>query len=114
MGESFVRKRAKKFKHSTDAAYDMLKVPTLLTLMRPDIFNVEYTCQLAQNDICVDVGVHVEIHDEGGSALTVTCGNRIVGHVEMVDSQALREVLGGCGGILSAEVLARSPCANAE
>jgi hypothetical protein len=106
MGERFKRLQAAGFKHQTSAAYDRMRVPTLLTALRPDIMSTEYTCA-ANDDRAPAPGTPVSLQAVG-DGVAVLQGNRRIGSIEGAECSALRDATGAGDGLLRAEVRSRS------
>jgi len=112
MGEAFLRRQAHGFKNQCDAAYNKLKVPTLLTAMRPDISSEEFTCECSSTDVVVEPKCPVVVHANGGPTVDVLQGNRVIAHLCSSDAENLRAEIDCGSGFLKAEVQEVSSIGN--
>jgi len=104
MGEQFLRKQAHGFRHGHDAAFDKMKIPTLISTTTKDVMAREFRCDASDMP---DVNVEVTLSGRG-EKVNVMMGGRVVGQVARDEAAALQPALEiGCG-VLRAKVASRS------
>jgi hypothetical protein len=100
LGEQFLRNQAASFQHRSAAEYDRMKVPTLLTEMRPEALSKEYDCVAVEAQPAPGAALLLR---RSGEQIIVIDGNRTVGVVDHEDVH-LREAVDIGDGLLRAEV----------
>lgn len=104
MGEQFLRKQARGFRHRHDAAFDRMKIPNLISATRQDVMTREFRCDGTD---APEAGSQVVLcKREDGIAVLV--GGRVVGAVAVGEWPSLRTVLETGCGLLRACVTSRS------
>lgn len=108
MGEQFLRRQASSFRHRSATEYNKLRVPTLLTQMRPETLSVEYDCVAAEGALPLP-GACLLLHGTG-DRLVVVDGNCCIGDVDCDDVAPLHDAVNNIGdGLLRVEVRSVSP-----
>jgi hypothetical protein len=105
LGERMRKGQAKGFRHRMTLGFDKLAVTTLLSQMRPDALERQYTCCCpVGGDDAIPPGTSVTVL-VNGAGLNILHGNHVVGCVEPEDLDALRAAVEIGGGILRAIVV---------
>lgn len=108
MGESFLRKRAPRFRHQHDAALQQELAQVNLFSSRPDVFHTDYECGLLPGSN-IEEGDPVFIRQTPGGNVDVVRLNQVVG--KPCDPALLSAILSSdCrhGGLVPARVQTRS------
>lgn len=123
MGEQFLKKQAKGFRHRHDLARDRFATPDLLARMRTNGTASECTCRASGSGGPPDVGAPVVLRAVDDALVQVLLGNAVVGTVDAADARALAPafivgsgVLRGCvqraaalGGMYTVRVTEEAP-----
>jgi hypothetical protein len=104
MGEQFLKKQAKGFRHRHDMARDRFAAPNLLATMRTNGTATDCTCRVIGTAPAPDVGAGVVLRTAGDARAEVICGNAIVGTVDGADVQALGPAFTAGAGVLRGTV----------
>lgn len=104
MGEAFLKKQAKGFRHRHDVARDRFAMPNLLAAMRSNGTATDCKCRVLGTGPGPELGVVVVLRSVGGGGAEVICGNAVVGTVEVADVQALAPAFNVGAGVLRGTV----------
>jgi hypothetical protein len=111
MGEQFLSRQTKRFRHRTDEAYKKeLQTPHLFS-NRDEIFTSKYPCISTAGNESVVVGDEVIVRSGNGGELSVLRGPIVIGMVEEPASKALREIMKStpnCAGMMIARVVEKA------
>lgn len=99
MGEQFLKKQAKGFRHRHDLARDRFATPDLLARMRRNGLATECTCRATGLGAAPDVGASVVLRALDAS-VEVIQGNAVVGVVDATDARVLAPALSVGAGVL--------------
>lgn len=104
MGEQFLRKQARGFRHRHDAAFNRMKIPSLISATRQDVMAREFRCDGSD---APEAGAQVVLckRDDG---VAVLVGGRVVGAVAQTEASSLQSALDTGCGLLRACVTSRS------
>jgi hypothetical protein len=93
MGDEFLRKRGKRFKHLSSEAYDQELATSNLFSDRQHVFSESYPCIAEIGIAAVAVGQEVTIYDVGGDDLLVRRQSQNLGIIHGPDAYNLREAM---------------------
>lgn len=110
MGELFLRKQARRFRHRHDAAFDRMKIPDLISATMRDVMVREFRCERRDSEPPPAEGSAVVLNRQG-DGIAVLAGNRIVGLLDASEVVSLCGAIDvGCG-VLRARVVSCSSVA---
>jgi hypothetical protein len=107
MGEQFLRRQARSFRHCHDAAFDRMKIPNLISATRQDIMAREFRCDSGDARVAPEADADVVLCRRS-DGVDVVVGSRIVGAVASSEIASLRPALDTGCGMLRARVSSRS------
>ena len=111
MGEEFLKKRGKQFKHHSDEDYEQKLASSNLFSDRQHVFLESYPCVPNPNVGPLASNVGVMVYDVGTDDLAVRMGACDIGHIQGHDGIHLREAMRHdtrCGGMVSAYITRQS------
>lgn len=100
MGEQFLKKQAKGFRHRHDLARDRFATPDLLARMRTNGIASECTCRASGSARPPDIGAPVVLRAVDDACVQVIQGNAVVGTVDTADARALGPAFIAGAGVL--------------
>lgn len=104
MGEQFLRRQARGFRHRHDVAFDRMKIPNLISATRRDVMAREFRCDGAD---APEAGAQVVLCKKK-DGIDVLVGGRVVGTVAAGEASSLQTALETGCGLLRACVTSRS------